>query len=219
MFRTNPVRRGLGFFITGTVRSPPREIYRLSQPSFPLPSSSPTIATRSFASRRAAIANNDGLDAAEDLTAARDWVARLNANTIPRDIAEISFSRSSGPGGQNVNKVNSKATLRIPLHSLLPLVPRFLHPALLATRYVAARTQSLVIQSDESRKQTANVESCYDKLHQLLRSVAEDNIPGETSQEQRDHVRKLQKAANESRIKSKKMHSSKKSNRRGSYDD
>ena len=29
--------------------------------------------------------------------------------------AELSFSRSSGPGGQNVNKVNSKTTLRVDL--------------------------------------------------------------------------------------------------------
>ncbi|PYH89246.1 hypothetical protein BO71DRAFT_403219 [Aspergillus ellipticus CBS 707.79] len=193
MFRLSPVRKGLESFqfLASTVRPSPPVYSRLAL-AFPLSSPCPTIATRTFASRRAAIASDNGLDAADDdLTAARDWVARLNANTIPRDISEISFSRSSGPGGQNVNKVNSKATLRVPLDSLLPLVPRYLHPALLSSRYVAARTQSLVIQSEESRKQTANVESCYDKLHQLLKNIAELNIPGETSQEQRDHVRKL----------------------------
>lgn len=40
----------------------------------------------------------------EDLAAARKWLANLNAETIPRSIGEVSFSRSSGPGGQNVNK-------------------------------------------------------------------------------------------------------------------
>ncbi|RAK99848.1 peptidyl-tRNA hydrolase domain protein [Aspergillus ibericus CBS 121593] len=202
------------------VRLPPRNFHRV-----PLACSlpwSPTIAIRTFASRRAAaISNHQGLDSEEDLTAAREWVAKLNSKaiTIPRDICEFSFSRSSGPGGQNVNKVNSKATLRVSLGSLLPLIPQVLHSPLLASRYVAARTQSLVIQSEESRRQTANLETCYDKLHQLLKSLAEDNIPGETSQEQRDRVQRLKKAANEVRIKSKKMHSSKKSSRRGSYDD
>ncbi|GAQ04483.1 hypothetical protein ALT_1804 [Aspergillus lentulus] len=74
----------------------------------------PTIA-RTFASRRAA--SNNGRDTnhtnhttaepdEKDLTAAREWLNRFNSKTvtIPRDICEISFSRSGGPGGQNVNK-------------------------------------------------------------------------------------------------------------------
>lgn len=40
----------------------------------------------------------------EDVAAARTWLANLNSDTIPRNLCEVSFSRSSGPGGQNVNK-------------------------------------------------------------------------------------------------------------------
>jgi peptidyl-tRNA hydrolase ICT1 len=39
-----------------------------------------------------------------DVQVARDWLTGLNRQTIPRHICEVSFSRSSGPGGQNVNK-------------------------------------------------------------------------------------------------------------------
>ncbi len=40
-----------------------------------------------------------------ELLAARAWLAKLDAETIPfKSIGELSFSRSSGPGGQNVNK-------------------------------------------------------------------------------------------------------------------
>ncbi|KAJ5960572.1 uncharacterized protein N7479_007722 [Penicillium vulpinum] len=163
----------------------------------------------------------------QDVQLARDWLKTFNSKTIPRNICEVSFSRSSGPGGQNVNKsvapldrVNSKATLKVPLDALLPLVPRLMHHPLRTSRYAAERTQCLVIQSDEERKQSNNVESCFDKLHQLLKSSANEVIPGETSQAQRDRVRKLQKAQNETRIKDKKQHSDKKSSRRGSkYDD
>lgn len=56
--------------------------------------------TRSFASRRAAIADEQ----VEDLAAARTWLANLNPRTIPRHLCEVSFSRSGGPGGQHVNK-------------------------------------------------------------------------------------------------------------------
>jgi peptidyl-tRNA hydrolase ICT1 len=40
----------------------------------------------------------------EEIQTARKWLEMLHADTIPRDIGQLSFSRSSGPGGQNVNK-------------------------------------------------------------------------------------------------------------------
>jgi peptidyl-tRNA hydrolase ICT1 len=40
----------------------------------------------------------------DELKAARSWLAKLDAETIPRSIGEVTFSRSSGPGGQHVNK-------------------------------------------------------------------------------------------------------------------
>ena len=43
--------------------------------------------------------------------AARKWLAKLDPETIPRSICDISFSRSSGPGGQNVNKCVEIKTL------------------------------------------------------------------------------------------------------------
>lgn len=53
--------------------------------------------------RQYAIKRGADVDEAE-LQAARQWLAKLDPDTIPRDICEVSFSRSSGPGGQNVNK-------------------------------------------------------------------------------------------------------------------
>lgn len=40
----------------------------------------------------------------EDLAVARKWLQKLDSETIPKNICDVSFSRSSGPGGQNVNK-------------------------------------------------------------------------------------------------------------------
>lgn len=88
-------------------------------------------------------------------------------------------------------RVNSKATLKIPLDTLLPVIPRVVHSQLLSSRYVALRSNTLVIQSEESRKQASNVETCFEKLYQLLRSSAEEVIPGETSQDQRERVHRL----------------------------
>ena len=44
----------------------------------------------------------------EDHKEARTWLARFNTNTIPKDVCKLTFSRSSGPGGQNVNKYESR---------------------------------------------------------------------------------------------------------------
>lgn len=46
----------------------------------------------------------------EDHREARTWLAKFNANTIPKNICEVTFSRSSGPGGQNVNKYDRGAS-------------------------------------------------------------------------------------------------------------
>jgi protein subunit release factor B len=40
----------------------------------------------------------------EAQNAARQWLASYNSTTIPRKTCEVKFSRSSGPGGQKVNK-------------------------------------------------------------------------------------------------------------------
>jgi len=60
---------------------------------------------RAFRFQRSYAAARHGAPADEaDLSAARTWLSNLTPNTIPRTICRISFSRSSGPGGQNVNK-------------------------------------------------------------------------------------------------------------------
>lgn len=86
---------------------------------------------------------------------------------IPEDHLRWSFARSGGPGGQNVNKVNSKAILR-----WLP-PPDFMQPGAwsrfrkLASRYFTEEGE-VVIASDEYRDQLRNIERSRDKLRVLL---------------------------------------------------
>lgn len=40
----------------------------------------------------------------EEHAAARTWLSKFRIHSIPRKLCEITFSRSSGPGGQSVNK-------------------------------------------------------------------------------------------------------------------
>lgn len=66
----------------------------------------PLLSTRLLLSAvpRVRFASSDQSPSPEELRAARKWLAQLHAETIPKSIGELSFSRSSGPGGQNVNK-------------------------------------------------------------------------------------------------------------------
>jgi ribosome-associated protein len=89
---------------------------------------------------------------------------------IPLSELEWSYARSSGPGGQNVNKVNSKAVLRWNL-ALSPSVPEPLRARLAAKLELNAEGE-IVVASDRFRDQPRNREDCLEKLRALLGSAA-----------------------------------------------
>jgi len=90
---------------------------------------------------------------------------------IPAAELRLSFARSSGPGGQNVNKVSSKAILHFDVERSPSLPPevrgRFL--AQYASRVTTAG--EVVIHSEEFRDQPKNIEACYAKLRTMIQSV------------------------------------------------
>ncbi|KAJ8115586.1 hypothetical protein OPT61_g2794 [Boeremia exigua] len=116
-------------------------------------------------------------------------------------------------------RVNSKATLRVPLGALLNHVPTALHDEIRRSRYLAAKSNDLVVQADDSRKQNDNAHACYKRLYEAILDAGRTAIPNETSAEQMRHVKNLQKADNERRLKSKKQQSAKKSSRKARGDD
>lgn len=82
----------------------------------------------------------------------------------------FSFSRGGGPGGQNVNKVNTHATLTLPLDALDAAMPRWALIRLCeaAGRYLADNPPRLVIHASDSRSQLANRRACVAKLRGLI---------------------------------------------------
>jgi len=87
---------------------------------------------------------------------------------VPRDELRWAFSRSSGPGGQNVNKVNTRAELRLRPESIRGLDDQ----ALLRLRSLAARRLDaqgdMVVLRDDSRSQLDNREGCIELIRTLV---------------------------------------------------
>src|SRR6478672_8286326 len=91
---------------------------------------------------------------------------------IPDAELQFTYVRSSGPGGQNVNKVSSKAVLRWRVITSAALPPevrsRFL------ARYKSRLTTEgdLLISSQRYRDQGRNIEDAREKLREMILAVA-----------------------------------------------
>jgi ribosome-associated protein len=90
---------------------------------------------------------------------------------IPEAELRLSFARSSGPGGQNVNKVSSKAVLHFDVLTSPSLPPDVRERFLERFKTRVTNAGEIVIHSDEFRDQPRNIQACYDKLRAMVLSV------------------------------------------------
>lgn len=120
----------------------------------------------------------------------------------------ISYVRSSGPGGQNVNKVNSKCVLK-----WSPTSSRAVSDAVIE-RFVEKYKKRIssdgcvVISSDRYRDQKRNFDDCVSKLKEMISTVI--NAPIERKKT------KASRSSQKKRIDKKRVHSDKKKMRRSS---
>jgi ribosome-associated protein len=114
---------------------------------------------------------------------------------------EISFSRSGGSGGQNVNKVSSKVHLRLKLAqcSLDEAVKMRLR-----TQNPSKVTEAgdFLVTSEKTRDQHQNVEDAKEKLAQMIRAALYPPKPRKKT--------KRTKGSERRRLEGKKHHSEKK---------
>lgn len=124
---------------------------------------------------------------------------------IPENDYEITYTRSSGPGGQNVNKLSTKAQLRFSIgKSGLSDEQKELLRQKLESRVTVA--DKIVLTSGKTRSQKQNRIDVIDRLHLLINKT----LAGSKERKPTKPTR----ASKERRVKAKKLHSQTKQKRR-----
>lgn len=133
----------------------------------------------------------------------------MNPKKIPLPLHEIrwTFSRSSGAGGQHVNKVSTRATLRWDLAQTefisAEVRERFLH----LWRSAISTAGELILNCEKFRSQQRNRDELLHRLRHMLEQA-----------EKKPKIRirtKVSKSAKERRLREKRRHAEKKSRRSG----
>ncbi|OMO80875.1 Peptide chain release factor class I/class II [Corchorus olitorius] len=149
---------------------------------------------------------------------------------ITLDHVSVSFARSGGPGGQNVNKVNTKVDMRFNVKTAYWLSDRIRERIMQLWELVKAIMQKddkisveaeknrinkdgeIVISSTKTRTQKGNIHDAMAKLQAIIDAAA--YVPPPPSEEQKKKIAKMAAIGEQKRLKSKKVLSDKKAFRR-----
>ena len=130
--------------------------------------------------------------------------------TIPGSELSIAFSRSGGPGGQNVNKVSSKVDLRWSVGTSTALSEEDRAWLLQKLRSKLTGDGTLIVTSTITRDQLQNRDDATAKLVLIVKAALDRPKPRRAT--------KVSRGAKRRRVADKRHHAEIKKNRRGGSD-
>src|SRR5258706_938200 len=130
--------------------------------------------------------------------------------TVPESALRLQYSRSGGPGGQNVNKVNTRVQLWVPLGAITGLPENDMDRlrTLAGSRLTLAG--ELHIAAETERTQERNRQAVLDRLRELIGSAAREP--------KKRRKTKPSRGAKERRLKGKRQRGEIKARRQGRGD-
>lgn len=131
---------------------------------------------------------------------------------ITLDHVTVSFARSGGPGGQNVNKVNTKVDMRFNVKNAYWLSDRIRERIMQMEKNRINKDGEIVISSTKTRTQKGNIEDALGKLQAIIDAAS--YVPPPPSEEQKKKIAKLAAIGEQKRLQNKKVLSQKKAFRR-----
>ena len=144
-------------------------------------------------------------DAHEADAPAGDVVALAEGVTIPAAALDWTMVRASGPGGQSVNKLNTKAQLSFSIDAIIGLnVAQLQRLRSLAGKRLT-KDDRLVMSAQNERSQSANRRACMERLQALVEEAQRVPLPRKRKRPTR--------AMKERRLQSKRENAQKKQRR------
>ncbi|XP_014215253.1 peptidyl-tRNA hydrolase ICT1, mitochondrial [Copidosoma floridanum] len=131
---------------------------------------------------------------------------------IPLKELDVTYSTSSGPGGQNVNRVNTKVDLRFHVQSVTFIDDEIKKKLFEKHSNRINKHGYFVIKSELTRSQQLNMADALQKLRQIIRELIV--VPEEPSELAQEKMRKREVRAARERVFAKRMRSQVKNDRR-----